>query len=133
VKNTSFWVVFQVQKQYDLAEDAEHLEHILTSKTGESAEQVKEVLLKNRRMTLHEVANMFGISFVSVRRILEGNLYVLPVATKFVPCLLSEEQKENCVSTQQDLQERLQRDSEPVAKIITADPTQGGIRGKEIL
>jgi len=26
----------------------------------------------------------------SLQRILEGNLYVLPVATKFVPCLLSE-------------------------------------------
>jgi hypothetical protein len=63
----------------------------------------------------------------------EGNLYVLPVATKFVPCLLSEEQKDNCVITQQDLQERLERDSEPFAKIITADTTQGGITRKEIL
>jgi len=58
---------------------------------------------------------------------------VLTFTTEFVPCLLSEEQKENCVSTQQDLQERLERDSEPVAKIITADTTQGGITGKEIL
>jgi len=47
------------------AEDAERLEHISTSKTGKSAGQVKEVLLKNRRMTLYEVANVFGISFVS--------------------------------------------------------------------
>jgi hypothetical protein len=64
---------------------------------------------------------------------LEGNLYVLPVATKFVPCLLSEEQKETCVSTRQDLRERLERDSEPVAKIIAADTTQSGVTGKEIL
>lgn len=48
------------------AEDAKHLEHISTSRTGESAERVKEVLLKNRRMTLYEVADVFGISFVSV-------------------------------------------------------------------
>ena len=34
------------------AEDAEHLEHISTSKTGVRAERVKEVLLKNRGMTL---------------------------------------------------------------------------------
>jgi hypothetical protein len=50
-----------------------------------------------------------------------------------VPCLLSKEQKESCVGTQQDLQERLERNSEPVAKIITADTTQGGVTGKEIL
>jgi hypothetical protein len=48
------------------AEDAEHLEQISTSKRRESAEQMKEVLLKNRRMTLYEVANVFNISFVSV-------------------------------------------------------------------
>ena len=58
---------------------------------------------------------------------------MLPVASKFVPCLLSEEQKKNCVSTQHYLQERLGRDSEPIAKIITADTTQGGVTGKEIL
>jgi hypothetical protein len=50
-----------------------------------------------------------------------------------VPCLLSEEQRETCVSTQQDLQKRLERDSEPVAKIVTADTTQSGVTGKEIL
>jgi hypothetical protein len=53
------------------AKDAEHLEHVSTSKMGESAEQVKEVLLKNRRMTLHEVANIFSISFVSVSQFRE--------------------------------------------------------------
>jgi hypothetical protein len=92
---------------------------------------VKEVLLKNRRMTLpYEVANVFvSISLGNFG----GNLYVLPIATKFVSYLLSEEQKENHVSTQQDLQERLERNSEPIAKIITADTTQGGVKGKEII
>jgi hypothetical protein len=58
---------------------------------------------------------------------------VLTFATEFVSCLLSEEQKENCISTQQGLQERLERASEHVAKIVTPDTTQGGITGKEIL
>jgi hypothetical protein len=58
---------------------------------------------------------------------------VLPFAPTFVPCLLCEEQKENCVSTQQDLPEGLERDSEPIEKIITADKTQGGVTGKDIL
>ena len=40
---------------------------------------------------------------------------------------------QNCGITQQALQERLGRDSEPVAKIITADTTQVGVTGKEIL
>jgi hypothetical protein len=42
-------------------------------------------------------------------------------AAKFMPSLLSEEQKENHVSTCQGLQERLETDPEFFSKMITGD------------
>jgi hypothetical protein len=46
---------------------------------------------------------------------------MLWIAAKFVLCLLIEEQKENYVSTCQDIQERLERDAEFIVKVITGD------------
>jgi hypothetical protein len=106
------------------AEDANTWKMYRQAKRVNRADKVKEVLLKNRRMTLCEVANVcVSISLGNFG----GNLYVLPIATKFAPYLLSEEQKEKHVNTQQNLQERFERDSEPIANTITADTTQGGI------
>ena len=65
-KTQIFYWFSKFRSSVTSAEDAGHLERISTSKTGASVEQVKEVLLKNRGMTLYEVANVFGISFVSV-------------------------------------------------------------------
>jgi hypothetical protein len=65
-KTQIFYWFSKFRSSVTSAEDAGRLECISTSKTGASVEQVKEVLLKNRGMTLYEVANVFGISFVSV-------------------------------------------------------------------
>jgi hypothetical protein len=81
------------------------------------------------KITICDFANMFGILFMSVLRILEANLYMLQIATKFVPCLLSEQQKENCVSTWQG--PLLERVPELISKVIVADKTEGGIKRKE--
>jgi hypothetical protein len=71
---------------------------------------VKELVHKNRRISIHEVASMLGISFGSLQSILKDNLNMHWIAAKFVPHLLNEEQKENSVNTCQDLQGRLERD-----------------------
>jgi hypothetical protein len=43
----------------------------------------------------------------------------MKTVTKFIPCLLSEEQKENGVNMLQDLQWRLEKDPEFLLQIIT--------------
>ena len=68
-------------------------------------DQVKESVLENRIIIVCEVANMLGISFWSVQSILNKNLKIHQIATKFLPQLLSEEQKENHINTCQELQE----------------------------
>lgn len=64
----------------------------------ENVDPAREILRENRRIAIHEVGNILGISFGTVRRILKDNLSMHQIAAKFAPCLLSEEQKEHHVS-----------------------------------
>jgi hypothetical protein len=58
-------------------------------------DHVKECVLENRLNFVCKVANVLGIADWSVPCILNGNVKMLQIATKFVPQLPSEEQKEN--------------------------------------
>jgi hypothetical protein len=61
-------------------------------------DQVEELGLENRRITVNGVACMLGILFGAVQSILEGNLNMLCIAAKFVLPLLMEEQQKNYIS-----------------------------------
>jgi hypothetical protein len=65
---------------------------------------VKKCVLENRINFVCEVIDVLGISDWSVLSILNDSLKMHQIATKFMPQLLSEEQKENHISTSQDLQ-----------------------------
>ena len=79
---------------------------------------------KNRRIAVCEVQNAFGILFGTLfESILKDNIKMYVMATKLVPCLLDELQKEIHVSTGQDIPERLKRDPEFFLKIMTGDET----------
>lgn len=68
--------------------DAERAGRPSTSKTDEN-----ELVHENRRITIRELADTINISFGSVQSILKDNLNMCRIAAKFVPHLLSEEQK----------------------------------------
>jgi hypothetical protein len=51
----------------------------------------KELVLQNRRITIHEVADMLDVSSGSVQDIFKDSLNMGQVAIKLMPCLLSEE------------------------------------------
>lgn len=77
-------------------------------KTNENLYEAWELVLRNRRITIHEVVNMLGISYGSVQRILKDNVNTHPIFAKCLHCLLSEKQ-ENCVHTCQVLLEAWKR------------------------
>ena len=54
-------------------------------------------------MTVREVAEEVGISVGSCHEILTGKLQMHCISAKFVPCLLTDWQKENRVSISQDM------------------------------
>lgn len=71
----------------------------LARKRAENVNHLRELFRESRRIAIHEVGNILGISFGTVQKILKDNLSVHQIAVKFTSCLLSEEQKEHHVNT----------------------------------
>ena len=70
-----------------------------SSSTGDDhIEKVRSVIRGNRRLTIREVSEEVGICKSSCNTILTEKLKMHRVAAKFVPRLLTEEQKQNRVS-----------------------------------
>jgi hypothetical protein len=65
--------------------DAKHSEHLYWSRIHEDGKQVKELVFKSRGMISHEAADMLGISFGPVRNILNDNVNMPQIPTKFLP------------------------------------------------
>ena len=66
-------------------------------------ERVRAVIRGNRRLTVREVANEVGISIGSCHQILTEKLHMRRISAKFVPRLLTGDQKENRVEISQEL------------------------------
>jgi hypothetical protein len=72
------------------------------------------------RLTVHEVTEETGISKTTCHEILNENLGMHCVATKFVPCLLSQDQKQNIVDVSNKLVDRLNADENVTGVGFTA-------------
>jgi len=68
-----------------------------TSKTDDNVAKVREVIRSNRRLTVREVAEEVSISKTVCHEILTENLGMHRMAAKFVPRLLTDDQKQNRV------------------------------------
>ena len=80
----------------------EHSGQPSTSKE-EIIQKFQKVIPSNYRLTIREVAEEAGISKTMFYEILTENLGMHHVAAKFVPHLLSEDQKQNCVDVSLEL------------------------------
>jgi len=72
-------------------------------------------------LTVREIAEEVGISKVSAHEILRANLNMRRVAAKFVPKLLSEEQKELRVEVAQDLLDTTSTDPEFLNTVFVSE------------
>jgi len=94
-----------------------------TSKTDNVA-KVREVIRSNRRLSVREVAEEVSISKTVCHEILTENLGMHRIAAKFVPHLLTDDQKQNRVDVSQELLDRANDDDDNFLKnIITGDET----------
>jgi len=82
----SEWL-FKFKRSVTSVEDSERSGCPSTGKTDEDVEQVKELLLKNRRNTIHSVADMFRILLRSVQSNW-GTANTCHVDPKFMPAPL---------------------------------------------
>jgi hypothetical protein len=90
------------------------------SRNEENIEKVRQVINEDCRKTIEQVSEETDVSGSSCQRILT-DLRMRRVSTKFVPRLLTEEQKDNCVNVCRNLKEELRNDPNFLTKIVTGD------------
>jgi len=94
-----------------------------TSTDDDHVEKVRAVIRGNRRLTVREGVDEVGISTGSCHQILTEKLWMRRVSAKFVPHLLTDNQKENRVEISQELLANAIINENFLQKIITGDKT----------
>ena len=92
-----------------------------TSTDDVHIDAVLHLILQNRRLTIREIVEDIGISFGSCQAILTEKLIMQRVAAKFVPRVLTEDQKANRVNISQELLHRVSVEENFLKTIVTGD------------
>jgi len=92
-----------------------------TSRTDENIQQIRDAIMFDRRRTIDELETLTGVSWSSSQRILTEELHMNGVAAKFIPRLLSEDQRANRLDVCREMKDQLKMDPDFLSKIITGD------------
>jgi len=93
------------------------------STTPENIAKVRKAILADRRQTIHDVCEIEGLTYGTVQRILANNLNMSRISARFVPRLLSDDQKAHLVSVCRELNQQARDDPIFISNIITGDKT----------
>jgi hypothetical protein len=77
-----------------------------TSTTPKNIAEVREAIPADRRQTIHDVCEIVGLSYGIVQRILADNLNMRRISARYVPRLLSDDQKALRVSVCRELKQK---------------------------
>ena len=102
-------------------EDDERSGRPSTSTDDPHINEINTLVRANRRLTVRELAEEYGISVGSSHHILTEELKMHRVAAKYVPLLMKSDQQAHCVQVCQDLLDHSENDKEFLSKIITGD------------
>ncbi|GFT00220.1 HTH_48 domain-containing protein [Nephila pilipes] len=92
-----------------------------TAQSAANVERVQNLVMADRRLIVREIAEEVGVSQDSAHAILRDDLNVNRVAAKFVPKLLSQEQKDLRFDVAQDLLDTVNTDPGFLNTVITGD------------
>jgi len=104
-------------------EDDESLGWTSMSSTPKNVETIWRLVHEDRRRTIKDIATIVNVSYGTVQTILTCDLNMHRVAAKFVPRLLTPEQKEHHVAICQELRHRAVDDPSFISRVITGDET----------
>jgi hypothetical protein len=102
-------------------EDDERSGQTSTSKTTENVEKIWELTHEDHQWTTHEFADTIGISYGVCQAIITENLNMHHIAAKFVPWLLTNDQKQWLINVCFELWEKAKEDPTFISRIITGD------------
>jgi hypothetical protein len=87
---------------------------------AENIEKIWELIHEDRRWTIHELADTVGVGY-SVCQILTENSDMRRIAVKFVPRLLTNDQKQRLVNMCLELREKANEDPAFISSIVMGD------------
>ena len=90
-----------------------------TSHTDENVKKIREKIDEDCRYTIDEISEATGVRWSSCQRILTVDLNMRRVATKFIPHLLTQDQKNTRMSLCQELKYQIESDPNFLSKVIT--------------
>jgi hypothetical protein len=102
-------------------EDDRHSGRPNTSIMTENVEKNRELIHKDHCRTIHELLDTVGISYGVCQEIITENLNMCCVAAKFVPRLLTSDQKQRCINVCLELRDKANKDPTFISRIITGD------------
>ena len=92
-----------------------------TSSTPKNVETILRLVHEDHRRTVKDIAAIVNVSYGTVQTILTCDLNMHRVGAKFVPRLLTPEQKEHCVAICYELRQRAVDDPSFISRVITGD------------
>jgi hypothetical protein len=88
-------------------------------------ENVRSLILEDRRLTVQEISDEVWISTGSTHSVLTQDLHMYRVVAEFVPKLVSQEQQQLCLEVAQDMLECANRDPDFLKTVITGGDVYG--------
>ena len=104
---------------HTLVDDDEHTGRPRSCTTPAIVAQIQELVRQDRRLTIHDIAEELGIGYGTCQRVLMEELGMHHVAAKFVPRILTCDQKQHRVVCTELSQ--LASDDETLCRVITGD------------
>lgn len=96
----------------------------MTSTTEENIGKICDLILTDRRLTIREIADTIGISYERTQNIIVNELGFSKVSARWVPRLLSVEQKRIRLTISRDCLEMFEADPQDfLARFVTMDET----------
>ena len=120
---TFLWYKLFKDGRTSAADDDERSGRASTSTTPENIAKVREAILADRRQTIPDVCEIVGLSYGTVQRILADSLNMRHISARFVPRLLSDDQKALRVSVCRELKQQARDYTSFISSIITGDET----------
>lgn len=102
-------------------EDDKHSGRPSTCTTPEMIMKVRDVIHEDRRQTIDDVCHRLGLSYGTCQRILADELNMRRIAAKFVPRLLSIDQRNLRIQTCTELQQTVRECPNFLSRVITGD------------
>jgi len=117
--------VFQWHTQFKISrtsvDDDEHTGRTTSCTTPETVARIQELIRQDRRRTIRNIAEEVEVGYGTCQWVLTEELGMHRVATKFVPRILTADQKQQNVNVCTELRQLASDDETFLSRVITGD------------